>query len=1132
MSIDSIPFIPDMPSEIRDAIDNKRLILFIGSGVSQAAGLPSWHDLAMASIEEALGDDHYAELNAIKSKRFEAKHLLSLASEYHGNSFRDNICKILDKRPNKEGEELIKIIKSWDASIITTNYDDIIERIGPEYDVYYHVFGNEPNPEQLFKKRFIIHIHGSVKEPENMVLTEIDYHKLYYDLEGRKKISSLMNKIFDDTNNVILFIGSGLSEQELLQFMISRPGKQRFFNLMGFLGSDIHLCNHMIRLYQSMNIRLIPYCMDSKGHGQLIEIVRRWDEVIRSETLHTSAIVSELSKYLTTEPTDEIKKRVKQIFDADSSSILSFCLMIGGDYSKEWCEFLMDSFSIDYLVSLSKEHPDFLRTYVYKIYCVFKYLDDEQFRRVVKYYLLELMDSIYDRNLRFSILSNVCDIEISNPIVKDERILKIVKDVYNNESESYHVNSILIGEIDGYNSSNADDLLWLVRMILTAIVRKKDEGDYENYLHINIDDEFTQEFFLQLRPDIIGRLFEFVLKIFIDYSENYFFAAELGSVRELESRGDLGADLHICLWLSATIRYSNPNNLEAILTFLESDHHARSTMALNAINIHWKYLSHCLLELTDFNNLNYSELYDLILQNKDKFSEEDKQRIIALVDSSSFKLEDEQAIRVFREDLKAVLNNEKSQMPELEGLPYPKDRGKLFNVTVRGFVRDKELPNDFDDFKSILFTGEAINHPGHDPIDIVENYLNLKGELVVENLESLIVNNLTMQLIMARFLSNKTESKPKIFAFFNSLIQFKLEQHSLEYNLLRYFEIWVRLNPDCKKQSAELFRSIVEKSVDDCINTNHDGYYSDWFETCFNDWYFLSMTDYIIFSDKDSRDVDMIATLLVRVLQSPNTYASSISLSFCICYFDLLSNNKEFVENVQKGLSDHPNRLDIIESHLKYERLSQTVNRWVNDGDLFNLIIDDYRKENKNIDAALSRLGFLTSFFFNQDDYYFSNLQKGIASGRYNFLKGIIQFIQNSFKHDIDVTKILDVLSEVELDKEMSVTTMDMLHLFSETGVYEPKLLGFMIKLYSCNASFIWMDDWKFIQMVYTINPNCALDMMVVVAENKNITFYDDDILFNMVKCMATDNKNDLRVRRIVNGLIRNNHLTRYRDLL
>ena len=471
-------------------------------------------------------------------------------------------------------------------------------------------------------------------------------------------------------------------------------------------------------------------------------------------------------------------------------------------------------------------------------------------------------------------------------------------------------------------------------------------------------------------------------------------------------------------------------------------------------------------------------------------------------------------------------------MPELEGLPYPKDRGKIINCWVSNFVRDDEQPFDFDDFKSIIYSGKATEHPDHNPIDLVENYLNRHGDEVIERIDTLEVDKLSMKLMIVRYISNKTIFKTKIFDFFESLIQYDMEQCQLEYDLLRYFEIWNRINAGYEEESAKIYREIIEKMIDHVISSNYEGNYHDWFVACFSNWYFLSMADYIKYCNKDGIDKELVCSLLVRIMESPNNYASSFSLVFGIVYYWSLSDNEGLSVRIRDRIKSDPNCLDIVESCLKYNNLHSTIIRWINEDELFESIINDRREDNRNLDDALHRLGFHTALLHEREGAYLLNIDRGIVCGKYAFLRGIIQFVLYSMKKEEDPSRTIDLLSKAELDEGMHVTSVDMLHLFEETQSFDSRLLVFMIKLYRCNISFVWKKDWKFIQSVYAKDPVQALEMMTALAENTKISFHDEDSLYRLVETMVSDYKTDARIRKIINGLIRNQRLVRYSDFL
>lgn len=102
-----------------------------------------------------------------------------------------------------------------------------------------------------------------------MIITEKDYFQHYYSNEQRSAVEKVMSSLFKDSDYTILFIGSGMSELEVLQFAIDSNGESRIFCLYGFLKSEQKLCNHLGQMFKEMNVTLIPFSMDEDGYDSL-----------------------------------------------------------------------------------------------------------------------------------------------------------------------------------------------------------------------------------------------------------------------------------------------------------------------------------------------------------------------------------------------------------------------------------------------------------------------------------------------------------------------------------------------------------------------------------------------------------------------------------------------------------------------------------------------------------------------------------------------------------------------------------------------------------------------------------------------------------------------------------------------
>lgn len=128
-------------------------------------------------------------------------------------------------KPNKLNSELdlLRHAVRHVSGVVTTNYDKLMESVFPNYDVYYNeeklLFSPLSSMGEIYK------IHGSIDDPDSMVLNEQDYKKF----EERRNY--LMAKIFTVFGEYpIIFLGYSLGDQdirELLSSIASCAGKER-----------------------------------------------------------------------------------------------------------------------------------------------------------------------------------------------------------------------------------------------------------------------------------------------------------------------------------------------------------------------------------------------------------------------------------------------------------------------------------------------------------------------------------------------------------------------------------------------------------------------------------------------------------------------------------------------------------------------------------------------------------------------------------------------------------------------------------------------------------------------------------------------------------------------------------------
>jgi hypothetical protein len=295
---------PSVPPEIFEAASSGKLVLFIGAGVSRIIGCPSWENLALQQLKDLYEKNVINYHEYINLKLLDTRKLLSICR---------NVCKKNNIEPPsmksllKGKEESIKKFKIYEdiyalnAIYITTNYDSYLDEIiqkpihknevelNLKVESKFHVDEEKPKGKIIYQKEdmlisnllngYVIHFHGSVNDEKNVVMTIVDYMKYYkYDSEP----AVLLEEIFE--KYIVLFIGYGLEEYEIIEFLISKSYTEktelRHFMLYPMFGKNNNLLKFYQEYYGDLSIQLLPYSIDKNGYDQLAIVISKWAKQI------------------------------------------------------------------------------------------------------------------------------------------------------------------------------------------------------------------------------------------------------------------------------------------------------------------------------------------------------------------------------------------------------------------------------------------------------------------------------------------------------------------------------------------------------------------------------------------------------------------------------------------------------------------------------------------------------------------------------------------------------------------------------------------------------------------------------------------------------------------------------------
>ncbi len=238
--IDPIPL--PVPPKIIEAFNNEKLVVFLGAGVSRLAGSMSWKDLAANLVERCYTTKHSSGNGCIT---FREKETLLCETDHkktitichyilEENGYRDEFFEEFDaalkgEKPPLKSAKIYEELARLNAIFITTNADTHFDRYFRADRIFQNINDFEPSqiePQQLY------HIHGVKGQRESLVFRVDQYIERYKDPKFKKFMEYLFGGEY-----VILFMGYGLAEFEILDFLISHQIVQ-FLKLC----ESVHFC--------------------------------------------------------------------------------------------------------------------------------------------------------------------------------------------------------------------------------------------------------------------------------------------------------------------------------------------------------------------------------------------------------------------------------------------------------------------------------------------------------------------------------------------------------------------------------------------------------------------------------------------------------------------------------------------------------------------------------------------------------------------------------------------------------------------------------------------------------------------------------------------------------------------------
>jgi len=161
----------------------------------------------------------------------------------------------------------------------------------------------------LGRSNVVIHLHGSLKDPDAMVLTTPDYLTHYANDRKRlptdpeNPVLTFLEDLF--SFRTVLFVGYGLEELEILEYVIlkshiARSGAAdvRHYIIQGYFSHERELMLVMKSYYREFGLELLPFLKDLRGWYQLLEVLDEFAVTLRASSLSVSKDLLEMERLL------------------------------------------------------------------------------------------------------------------------------------------------------------------------------------------------------------------------------------------------------------------------------------------------------------------------------------------------------------------------------------------------------------------------------------------------------------------------------------------------------------------------------------------------------------------------------------------------------------------------------------------------------------------------------------------------------------------------------------------------------------------------------------------------------------------------------------------------------------------
>ena len=198
--------------DLADAVGRKRIVPFVGAGLSKPVDMPLWDD-AMRRLHDRIHNPNDPAIAALidQGRFLDAAQALADHSPILTNNFIRTTYRV-----QKVVGPVLLLPRLASGCVVTTNFDDAIEEVyrreGLAFDGYMHGTQQHNFFSRLVRgQRCLLKLHGDADDPQTYILTKTQYLEAYAEPQNfQRPLPKALRQIF--ISNSLLFLGCRLEQ--------------------------------------------------------------------------------------------------------------------------------------------------------------------------------------------------------------------------------------------------------------------------------------------------------------------------------------------------------------------------------------------------------------------------------------------------------------------------------------------------------------------------------------------------------------------------------------------------------------------------------------------------------------------------------------------------------------------------------------------------------------------------------------------------------------------------------------------------------------------------------------------------------------------------------------------------------